>query len=494
MRYKLVILSILVLTIFAAACSDNPALRDRYQAEKLLYEAEKLAQTTQVRPELTNAELLGQIRDSYGRVADYCFDALKNVDKEQHPTEYGELSVLAFKASGRLTQLFYLGRQFDTCVVICDRLLKEASLEGGPLMSTYLSLGRSLQAAGQWDSAQAVYDHAVETFYPPLEPNGQIMTGLFNLPAQIFQVYARVGDTVAAAMKLDQAIYYYRDLAKDFPDSRLATAAHASSAILYEQTGKPKLAIDELSQVTDSTGHIAPPAQEKIADLYAGSLKNYQQALTTYETLIASLTGADTVNIPGLEFKRVSVYIEMKKYDEAKEVLNRLKDDYPEYFAQNAVAQYAVARIFDLQGNWDRAETEYRYLLENYEDSKEAMSTYLYLAGRLADKGRRMEAQRIEEEADAAYKRIIADRPGTQDEANAMTYQAELFRRHKDWPEAAAKLSEVFRKFPYSEVGYRSAIAAASIYRKELNEPQRSDSLMNEIKKRLTTVDETAEF
>jgi len=407
---------------------------------------------------------------------------------------YDELQILAFKASGRLTQLFYVGQKFDTCVDICSRLLEKTTLQGVPRVSAYLSLGRSLQAAGQWDSALAVYQYATETFYPPLEPNGEIMTGLYNLPAQIFRNYARVGDTVAAAIQLDQAEFYYRDLIREYPDTRLAQAGHASLAILFEQTGRWQQAIDELAQMSDSTGTVAAPARERIADLRADHLKDYDRALAGYDSLIASLTGADTVNLPGLKFKRAMIFIEKKQYAEARQILSRLKNDYPRYYAKNAVAQYTVARTFDLQDNWERAETEYRYLLENYEDSEEAMSTYLYLAGRLAEKGRRFEAQRLEEEAEALYRSIAVDRAGTPAEASAMTYQAELHRRHKNWPRAAETLSEVFRKFPYTEVGYRSAVAAAAIYRQELDAPRRSDSLMSEIKKRLTTVDEDQDF
>ncbi len=494
MRNAAAILSLMILTIAVLSCSDNPAISARYEAEKMFFEAEKLAQSAGVRPDLNPSGLLANIRDSYGEVVDFCFDAMETVSRDQYPTEHLELSILAFKASGRLTQMFYLNEQFDTCAAICNRLLSETTLGGTPLVSAYLSLGRSLQAAGQWDSALAVYDYATDTFYPPLEPNGEIMTGLFNLPAQIFEIYVRVGDTIAAAIQLDRAEYYYRDLVKDYPNSRLATASHASLAILYEQTGRWQRAIDELTLITDSIGQIAGPARERVADLYADNLKDYDRALAGYDSLIASLTGADTVNLPGLEFKRSMIYIEKADYSGAREVLNRLKDDHPRYYAGNAVAQYAVARTFDLQDNWQRAETEYRYLLENYEDSEEAMSTYLYLAGRLAEKGRHIEAQRLEEEADAVYKRIASDQAGTFAEANAMTYRAELYRRHQDWPRAAETLSEVFRKFPYSEIGYRSAVAAAAIYRQELNDPRRSDSLVTEIKKRLTAVDEDQEF
>jgi len=486
------ILTVIALTI--TSCADNPAMKARYEAEKMFFEAERLAQSAQVRPDINNAGLLEEIRGSYGRVADFCFETLDRVDPAVHPLEYDELAILAFKASGRLTQLFYLGQQFDTCVSICDRLLAQTNLRGTPLISAYLSLGRSLQAAGRWDSAMAVYDHAIETFYPPLEPNGKIMTGLFNLPAQIFQIHARVGDTIAAAMQLDRAVYYYRDLIKEYPESRLANASHASLAVLYEQTGQWQRTIEELAQVVDSAGNTALPAREKAADLYANKLKRYDRALAGYDSLIASVSGADTVNLPGLEFKTAIVFIEKKEYGRARDILNRLKDDFPRYFAGNAMAQYSVARIFELQNNWERAETEYRYLLENYEESNEAMSTYLYLAGRLEEQGRRLEAQRLEEEAEALYKRIAADRAGSFAEANALSYQAELLRRQEDWPQAAAKLAEVFSKFPYSEIGYRSAVAAAAIYRDELNDSRRSDSLVTEVKKKLTAVDANAEF
>ena len=91
--------------------------------------------------------------------------------------------------------------------------------------------------------------------------------------------------------------------------------------------------------------------------------------------------------------------------------------------------------------------------------------------------GREAEAEQWYSRAEKAYKTIIAQRPGTRDEALALYFLADLHRQKKQWSEAATTLSQVFQKFPETIQGLRAASMAADVYRDKLGNTRTADSL-----------------
>ena len=71
---------ILAGAVLLLSCDDNPAVRSRYHAENLYYQAEKLSEGAQVRPELTPPEQFGQITYLYGQAWQAASGALAGLD------------------------------------------------------------------------------------------------------------------------------------------------------------------------------------------------------------------------------------------------------------------------------------------------------------------------------------------------------------------------------------------------------------------------------
>ena len=484
--------ALLVLLVFS--CTDNQAVRKRYEAEKMYFLAERATRNAQIRPDLNTPGVSEQLRDNYRNVLEFCYSSLDSVPVEQFPAENSELIGIALEAATRLSQLSYADRQFDTSIAVLNRFLARAGVSGPAAVSTYLNLGRVLQAAGQWDSALAVYEYCIGNFYPPTDPDGEIIDNLFGLPIHILNIYTLVRDSIAAAIQVDQAELYYRSLIEDFPGSSLPGAAHSSLTTLYERAGRWKEAIDELSHLTDSAGNVIVAASQRIADIHARYLGKPDLAIDRYDDLLARLTDADTAGRPAILFKKGTVYLDKKEYTAARQIFNNLKNRFPRFFSSTPAVQAAIARSFELEGRWERAETEYKYLLERYPDFDEAMSVHLYLAYQQTQRGHQLEAERTRQRAEAEYDRIAASYPGTVREARALHYKAELYRRQADWPTTVEILADISEKFPGSEIGYQSIVNASVIYREKLNNSLTADSLLAELKKRLTAVDAATEF
>jgi len=232
-------------------------------------------------------------------------------------------------------------------------------------------------------------------------------------------------------------------------------------ASIYADVKDWRACVNELNQMRDSSGRVGLDAQVRIADIYAGELANYDTALNMYSGIASRLIGQDTALRPILLFKRSLVYMEMKRYNETRRLLSELDRSYHNYYAASPGAQQVKARSFELEGNWGRAETEYRFLIENYSGTEEAMQAYLYLGEQFAKHGRTTEAERWMQRADAFYQQAADRSAGTTVEARALSYKAEILRRKGDWSGAADVLTSIFTKFPDTEIGQKAIMMRA---------------------------------
>jgi len=493
-KLGIALLFALVFALLIGACSDNPAIQARYQAEKLFFQAEKAARNARIRPELVSPQGTRELMEQYRVALDFSTEALGSFSAASYPREHAELSNLAFQSATRLSQLAFGLEMYDTCISVLTRQSVRPELTGVARVSVFLNLGRALQADGQWDSALAVYDYCVETFYPPVDEQGRLIPNLFGLPAHILDVYTRLGDTLSATDQVNRALTYYMRLRDNAPNPDIKLAAHAGLANLYERTGRPERAVEELSRLVDSTGAIVNSARLRIASLHAGKLDMPETALREYDEVLASLQGRDTLARPGIMFNQALVHLHLERYAEVRRIVGILKADHRRFFDNTPDAQFAVARSFELENNWSRAETEYQFLIENYTGTEQSMGAYLYLIHKYRELGRNLEANRLEERAESDFSRIAATRPGTMAEAQALSHKAELYQRRGEWTRAVQLLTETFDKFPTTEVGYGSMIQASVIMREKLNDGSAADSLLQVLRRRLTEIDDSGKI
>ena len=480
--------------LLSSACSENPAVRSRYNAERLFGQAERTRRGVRIRPELITPAVFQQLHSEYGAALDYCYHALDSIPSAVSPVEYGEVADLAFRAATRISQLSFAQKNYDSSIAVLRGLMKRVPLGGMADISVHLNLGRALQASGQWDSALSVYNFSVERFYPPVNKDGEVLIGLFNLPNHIYDGLVRVGDTSAASAQAARAEEYYRRLIADYPGGNTAGVSRLNLASLYEKTGRYHDAVLELSNLTDTTGGISTPAYLRIASLHAGQLGRTDLALEEYDRILSRLQGRDTLQRPMILYNKGLILLHHKEYDQARQVLVDVKNSYPVYFNRMPDLQYAIAQSFELQDRQDRAETEYKYLMSNFPGSEQSLATYLYLTEQYRREGRTTEAERLEARAEKEYDEIAATRPNTRAAAAALSYKAELCRLRHDWSQACSLLTQVFDQYPTTEIGFRAAIVAAVIYRDDLNNPTAADSLVQVLKRRLTTVDDSQEM
>ncbi len=492
--YRHTPVAILLVLLALAGCSGNPALELRYEAERHLHEAERAMQKAQINPDLTTHEMIDDVVYEYRETAQFSLSALEQIDRQNHPVEYREIRHIAFTATNQVARLLYMQRSHAEAIDLLNRLLGEQELAREQLLITRINLGRAYQGAGQWDSAVALYDLAVEEFYPPTDQQGEIFWQLFNLPAHMYEVASKTGDSAAASAHYENAVAYYTELLDDYPGTRLEPAARVSLAKLYEQTERYEEELAQIDALSDTTSSAYASVRMKAADIYSNRLGNHSKALEILNGLFEDATPNDSVLYPMLKYKIAVVKMEQNKYSEAREILNNLKEQHRGFYGQVPMAQFALARSFELDNNWSRAEVEYNYLIENYRASDEALGAFLHIAQKLENMGRKAEANRWYRNAEEHYNQVAALGQGTVLEAKAMSYKAELARQQENWQEAANTLQAIFDRFPATPTGQRALLTAAVLHREQLDNQAAADSLIEVLRASLTELDNRPEM
>lgn len=491
MRYIITVFLFMGISL-CLSCSDNQAARLRYQAEKDFHQAEKRLRDYHTRPGKTEPEIVREIATLYRDLMEFTFLSLDSVEKAGYPQMHRELTFLAFQSSSRLSQLYYSTGQFDSSIAITNRLLSVTKQEPAQFRRTQLNLGRALQASGQWTQAKQVYDELLTNINPPVGENSEVLNDIFGLPTHIFNVTSYVYGAANAQEEFQQAVQYYQTLAKDYPKTNLSTSAHANLYSLYERTGKWQEALDELNKLHDYESENRTKLLIRMANIYMQGLNNPDEALKIYNKILQ--TEQDSLIYPAVKFKICQLKLRQAKPSEARSLLIKLKDNYPVFYSSTPSPQLAMAQAFEYDGNWNRAEIEYKLLIEKYPGSEQAMATYLHIADYLAKDGRDGESGYWLDQAAIFYDQLIKRKAGTPTEAIAMIFKADLLIRNAQPAEALDLLVELYNKFPGTGTGQRAILQAVRICREELGDDVQAEALLKTLKASMTSTDDGYEI
>jgi len=470
------------------SCNESPAVRLRYEAERLIYDADRVYRSGSVGPRHDDEQIVREAAIGYRKAMDFCLVSLDSLN-DGNDVEVRQLRYLAFRATNLLSQLHYSARHFDTSVTLLETLLNKVPLHGAGRMTSLLNLGKSLQSAGQWDSALAVYSTTLNEFYPPIDDSAKVVSTLIQLPFHLYRLAVVLGDSTLAANRLDLAETYYRHLQSDFPESETSASAGAILARLYLGIGKPQMAVAELRSLLDPSDPAYIKIRLRMADIMVASLHQYDSAIAIYDEIRLELGEVDSLYQPVMMFKSALAHLERGNYDIARQMLVDLKRNYQRYFDMTPQAQQAMAQTFERQGKWTRAETEYKYLIESYRGSEPALAAYLYIADKYRELGQDELADKWLDDAVVYYDRLAEKNVGTVFEVRGLKYKAEALLRRDEPQQAANILISIFDKYPETYQGQQALLQAADIQRRLIGNPEAAEALIQRLRSSVTRAD-----
>lgn len=476
-----VLSTFLLIIVLVLACSDKTAVRLRYDAERMYQSAERSLRDYQLNRANLDRSVLRDIAAEYRELENFCFAARDSIDPETDAVELYQINHLIFQANTRLSQLYFATRQYDTCVSLLSRLIAEVPMDDREYIASNLNLGRALQSNRQWDSAKVVFERLIDYRYPPVDTAGEVIFDIFNLPLRIYRV-SNLTTPEVADQDLAKAENYYNQLIEEYPNTNIEIAGHSNLGSLYEGRSEWYQAIKHLRELDRLGSEDNTAAKMRIADIYGSRLKESDRAIALYDTLLTMTDPTDSLEYPLLVFKRALVTINKEKYTEALRTLQRLKDDYPSFYARSPVVQLALAQTFEHEGNWDRALSEYTLLIDKYALTDEAMSTHLHIAQHYRDNNQKALADNWFKRAEEYFDNAITRQAGSLVEAKALIFKADMYVRLNQLQPAADMLVELFRKYPNTDQGKRAMIQAIGIYRDDLKQTDVADSLIEDLK------------
>ena len=483
MTRELRFLSIIVIAIILFGCSSDNAVQIRFNAEKLYHHADKLYEKASIKPDLQDERTWSEIKKAYLDVTDYCWKYIDSISTEKNPTQKKELESVAYLSTLRLTSIYFAEEKLDSSVFVLNQLLNQTHLEGNQLLTARLQLAKAKHWEGHRDEALAIYKEIIDTFYPPVDNNNKILTDVLNLPLEIISIHRILNNEEAVKQETQSAEKYYLRIIRDWTGTALETAARGDLARVYSDDNQPQKAIDQLYQIKDSTGQVPLEAQVLAANITASGLRKYETAAGMFDKLIAQTS--DTLILPNLYVRKGAALYESRQYQKCLDVMDLVRKQYELYYQQNPTAQKYIAMSYNKLGDWDRAELAFMQLADNYPTTEDAFNAYLFVADHYEQTGNKSLADVWYKRAEDFYDKMARSYSGSPIEASALSFKAEIARRHQNWEQAVDILVKLYDKFPNTEVGYKALLNAAAVYKHRLGDDKKAEELVDILRNRL---------
>ncbi|MCK4372180.1 MAG: hypothetical protein KAW61_03490, partial [candidate division Zixibacteria bacterium] len=102
--------AMLVIALSLISCSDNRAVRLRYEVERLYYQADRQMKDAASAPEQSRTAIRKSAADAYGETLEFSLSVLDSISSTEHPVEHREIRYLAFQSANRLASLYFRAR------------------------------------------------------------------------------------------------------------------------------------------------------------------------------------------------------------------------------------------------------------------------------------------------------------------------------------------------------------------------------------------------
>lgn len=486
----LTILSFLLLIVIAAGCSQDRAAEVRYDMEKLTFEARKISEKISIQPQLATAADSLALRTAYRNILDYYFAHRGDPGIAENDSLTNEINRLALQAEIQTARLYMAARKPDSAIDAYRRVGVDIPVTRPDAINAGLELALAYRATERYDSTIAIYDRLQEQFYPPVYDQDKISYDIAAIPIDRLKIVRAVKDKADVDRSIQRALDYYDRLEKDFSDNaRLVRVAHVNATRVYTMTEQWDKAIAELQRVTDSTGAVDVSALFMMANIYSGPKNQPKKAVELYNSVIDR--HPDSAMIGSAMLRLGSALCADKQYDAGRSVLADVKKKFEAHPNLAMPAQYYYAQSFDAQDRWERALSEFQWLMENYPYAEESFRAALYIPRHFAREGNDKLAGIWYDRAEQFFLDAARVRQGERTEAKAYTYLADLYRMEGKWDKAISTLEKIYAIAPKTKLGAQALYFAAAVAYQGLDDSVKAQGYLDQIKRDFGTTDST---
>ncbi len=489
MKQTVIPIAIVIFVLAVGGCSRDSGQKIRYDMEKLFFSAGKVAEKINIQPELATAADSTALKAAYQQILKYYFDhrgdnRVAGDDSVRIPMER-----MAVSAEAQLARFYASQKQPDSVIAAYRRIGREIPAGREDLGGATMALALTYRALNMLDSTLAIYDRLLADYYPPWDSVQRVNADIIAIPVDKIKIAQAQKDAGKASRFVQEALDYYGRLKSSYPGTPTARSAAVYAGRTYAMVEKWDEAIAELQRVKDSTDQIAVQAEALIAGIYEGPKNDPRRAIELYRQILDRKPDSSTVGRTMLRLG--SALCQVKEYEEGRQILADAKKKFEPYPQLVAPAQLVYAQAFEQQGRWDRALSEYQWLMENYPYSEEAFRVALHVPEHFA-------AIKDQKMADVWFNRAIEfyqtaarNRQGQPVAIAAYTFLADTYRRTDRWREAIETLDKIYALSPQSPLAARALYNAARVAYLELKDSVLAQSYLDRLQTAFGTTDST---
>lgn len=489
MRRFSVIGVIVLVFLCLAGCSRETPEKIRYDMEKLVFMNGKLAERLNVQPQLTTASDSASLKSGYEHILDYYYTHRDSPLLSGREDILRDMNKMAIGTQIQVARYYAIRGNADSVIAAYRRIGKDIPADQDDLRGATLALAITYRTLNNYDSTLAMYDRLLTDFYPPIDSLNRVNPDIMAVPIDKLKI-ARVVKGMSPAAAAVEAIAYYTRLQNDYPDlEKLRQSAMLNTSRIYTMIEEWDDAIVQLEQVLDSTGRIAVPALAIIANIYNGPKQNTPKAIEIYRTIIDRQP--DSAIIGNTLLRLGAALCREKDYIEGRKVLADLRKKFAAYPRLAATAQFYYAQSYEAEDEWDRALSEYQWLMENYPYSEEAFQTARHIPERYEQNGNASLAEIWFGRAEDFYLRSARAKQGQGIEVLAYSYLAELYRITGQWDKALETLEHIHALVPGTQIAAKSLYNAATTAYRHLGDSVRAQGYLDRLNDEFGTTDST---
>jgi tetratricopeptide (TPR) repeat protein len=471
-------------------CSRDSAEKIRYDMENLVYMAGKVAEKINIQPQLATAADSLALKNAYEGILAYFNEYRNHTLLADDEKVLEEMSKMAVAAQFQLARYYTAKRQADSVIAAYRRIGTEIPAGRGDVIGANLALAIMFRTLFVFDSTYAIYDRLLENYYPPVDSLNRVDKDIIAAPVDKIKIQKILDDEQKLNSLIQEALDYYQKLKDEFPDNEdLVRQATIHTSRVYTMTERWDEAIVELGEITDSTGQDDIAAMVLIANIYNGPKEDVNQAIETYRRILEREPDSNVIGSTLLQLGMA--LLSEGQHEEGRSILAELKKKFTPYPTLVSKAQYYYAQSFEVQGRWDRALSEYQWLMENHPYTEEAFWASRRVPEHFEKEGNQKLAETWYNRAADFYMRAASVKKGEPIEIAAYSYLAEIHRITQQWDKALEILNKIYSLAPESQLAAKSLYNAAAVAYKELGDTVLAQDYLNRLNREFGTTDST---
>ncbi len=451
-----------IMLVLLNGCSSDSAIQTRYEMEKLVFDARKISERINIAPELSTQSDSLQFKQALKAVLDFYYEHRDDPEIKAHEEIETQLEEMAVAVQTQLASYFVQTNQPDSVIAAFRTIGSDIDAGEYDIAGATLALALTYRSLRQFDSTYVLYDRVLQDYYPPVDSLGRLNRDVIGLPIDKLRIALSQEDTARVERFTREALEYYTSLREELPDNDMVVrSASLSIGRVYSLTKQWQKAIAELEQVKDTTGRTDVRAITLVAGIYEGPLEQPRKAIELYESILNRRP--DSAVVGNTMLRLGAALCRVGELNEGRQVLADLKKKFSRYGGLMSGAQKFYAQAFEAEGRWDRALSEYQWLMENYPYSDQAYWAALYIPERFKREGDEKLAEIWYDRAIDFYDRAARVQQGQPVGIEALKYLSDVYRRLGQWNETLETLDRLAIEAANTTTGAQALLNAARV-------------------------------